>query len=113
MSILRSLQEKAPRELYEAYNKKICDADAIRKRMDSVLKVEQVYDDVDKLLEDVELQLAKSKADYGDCDNTYLFGPRFTVADIDLGLLLFRLQICGLESRFFKNRRPNIQVERL
>jgi len=103
-------RDQAPRELYEAYNEKMCDFERRHGKVDDKEKLKSELDQLEKLLDDVEQLLAQSKADFGDCDNTYLFGPRFTLSDIDLGALMHRLRLSGLDARYLHDKRPNLQV---
>ncbi|KAK3586748.1 hypothetical protein CHS0354_014779 [Potamilus streckersoni] len=59
-------------------------------------------DDLEKTFKEVEQQLKKIKEASRDiADETWLFGPMFTAADISLAVLLNRLTLLGLDSHYF------------
>ncbi|XP_041375756.1 ganglioside-induced differentiation-associated protein 1-like [Gigantopelta aegis] len=65
---------------------------------------------LDTVFEDVESVLKNTKERHNIDVETFLFGTEFTAADITLSILLHRLALLGLESRFFApNKSPNIQ----
>ncbi|XP_030839643.1 ganglioside-induced differentiation-associated protein 1 isoform X2 [Strongylocentrotus purpuratus] len=68
-------------------------------------RVIAVFEDVDRIFGEVEEELQKRKAEFGD-DEYWLCGNTVTVADIHLSCFLHRLTFVGQAQRFYLSKRP-------
>lgn len=110
LGMLLKLAEKNPkfRDIYLAKSQHMA------QRFEAIMDVEQVMqelDDLENVLDEMETLIMSSlSSQEGSIDNTqdlWLFGARFTAADISLIVLLNRLVMLGLDSRYFSaERRP-------
>ncbi|KAK3086801.1 hypothetical protein FSP39_023626 [Pinctada imbricata] len=103
----QSMMEKHP-DLKEAYEAKLKFRAAFKGSSTDIEKVKAAMESCDKLMDDMETLLGKVKEKYGIPDS-WLVGPRFSAADVTFTVLLHRLELLGLEERFYpKNKRPHI-----
>ncbi|XP_029635660.1 ganglioside-induced differentiation-associated protein 1 [Octopus sinensis] len=80
-------------------------------RFEQIMDIEQVMqelEDLEDILDEMETLIMSSSEGSSDYDQElWLFGSRFTAADISLIVLLNRLVMLGIDSRYFsEDRRP-------
>eukprot|EP00057_Strongylocentrotus_purpuratus_P010933 XP_011665407.1 PREDICTED: ganglioside-induced differentiation-associated protein 1 [Strongylocentrotus purpuratus] len=97
---LTSLQEKSP-DLVAGLSERKGNTDIIFDEE----KVIAILNDVDGILGEIEEELQKQKAYFGDAEY-WLCGKTFTIADIYLSCLLHRLTFVGQAERLFLSKRP-------
>ncbi|XP_021365862.1 ganglioside-induced differentiation-associated protein 1-like [Mizuhopecten yessoensis] len=105
------LQEKADKypELREHFLAKLSAQNERSAKTGNKEVVVQALDELDVLFEKIEDRLAETRKEQGVTDS-WLVGSRFTMADINLAILLDRLTLLGLEERYFSpSKRPLIQ----
>ncbi|XP_014271165.1 ganglioside-induced differentiation-associated protein 1 isoform X2 [Halyomorpha halys] len=109
---MRNVTEKIPAKLKDIASKEAKYAEVLNQKatkiendleiMKNKEEFLKVLDTVDGVLQEVEEQLVKNEG-----TEKWLVSDNFTLADIDLAILLERLYVLGLEQRFWQNR-PNI-----
>ncbi|KAK3085834.1 hypothetical protein FSP39_009373 [Pinctada imbricata] len=104
---IKSMSERHP-DLRDSYRAKL---EAKTSRIQKTTDVDQIREAMKKckvVFDDVEQLLGNLKKKYGIPD-VWLVGPRFTAADVTFTILLHRLELLGLESRYFpQDKRPHI-----
>lgn len=106
---LRKIQETCNPDEKQVLAEKISD---ISHRIEVLLDVEKVsklLDDLETVFDKIEERLEISKRENRQMAELWLFGPMFTAADITMAVLLCRLRLIGMTSRYFSDkRRPEV-----
>ncbi|XP_033754473.1 ganglioside-induced differentiation-associated protein 1-like [Pecten maximus] len=104
----KTLQEKADKypEHREDFLAKMNMHDERVGKMENKELVIQYLNELDTLFDQIESRLAETRKEQGVADS-WLVGSRFTMADINLVILLDRLSFLGMEARYFTpSKRP-------
>lgn len=107
---IRQLQDLADEhpDLREAYTAKIGKLQKRTTSWDDKESVAKVLDDLEATMDKIEEQLLKVEADPS--RELWLCGQQFTAADINLSILLGRLELLGLTQRYHSaDKRPKTQ----
>jgi glutathione S-transferase len=103
---LRKIAEKNP-DAREVLLKKAEDREEKYKKMSVEKNFREVLEQVHVILDEVEAELAKHT---GDKEDWWLCSIRFTIADVELAVLLMRISQLGLEHIFWSGgKRPFIE----
>ncbi|XP_045191510.2 ganglioside-induced differentiation-associated protein 1-like isoform X2 [Mercenaria mercenaria] len=108
---LIKVSEALSPEMKETINAKIV---KVSRKLANVLNKEEVAKCLNEL-EDVFNKIAelleKNTREHGDANDTWLFGPAFTAADITAIGLMIRLTFIGIAPRYFSiDKRPIVQA---
>lgn len=101
IKIIETCEEEGRKELQS----KMAD---ITQRMDVMLnpeKVEQALTNLNSIFDKLEARLEQTVRGNPKEPGCYLFGPTFTAADITAAVLFIRLQMLGVTSRFFSDKK--------
>ncbi|XP_033754476.1 ganglioside-induced differentiation-associated protein 1-like [Pecten maximus] len=104
----QALQKKAVKypEHRENFLAKMTMHDKRMGKIENKEVVIQYLNELDTLFDQIESRLAETRKEQGVTDS-WLVGPRFTMADINLVILLDRLNFLGMEERYFTpSKRP-------
>ncbi|XP_052801639.1 ganglioside-induced differentiation-associated protein 1-like isoform X2 [Mya arenaria] len=71
-----------------------------RDKVMNTLKVQATLDDLESVFNQLADRLKKSAAECSEGEDVWLCGARFTAADITAAMLMFRLEMVGVLSRF-------------
>ncbi|XP_033754472.1 ganglioside-induced differentiation-associated protein 1-like [Pecten maximus] len=98
----KTLQEKADKypEHRKDFLAKISIHDQRMAKLENKEVVKQYLNELDTLFDQIESRLAETRKEQGVADS-WLVGSRFTMADINLVVLLDRLSFLGMEERYF------------
>ncbi|XP_052820546.1 ganglioside-induced differentiation-associated protein 1-like [Mya arenaria] len=88
-------------ELRECFEKKLGRSSRRHARVLDENDVGKCLDNLEPVFDKLEERIQKTAKENGSGQETWLFGPEFTAADITLAVLMIRLATIGVSRRYF------------
>jgi glutathione S-transferase len=104
VSVLEQYRQKYP-EFEEYYHLKSAELQSTKQSQNELQTLREHLDGLEAIMDDLERELASNTGDRADW---WLCSPQFSLADINLAVLLHRLDILGLSTRYWGNGRRRL-----